>query len=349
MSMTENHTTDRAAVELPVGSTLEPKSDRRGGPLKWLESYGLVLLFVLLYLFFASFWNLPGTFRSGANIRQVLQGQAVPAILALASIIPLVCGEFDLTVGAVAGLTSMTVAGAVTDHHAGLGLAVVLALGIAVATGVLSGVLVAYVGVNSFISTLGVGIAINGLMSWYTNNSILIGNDSTLASLGSGSWLGIPKLMYFVAIVAALVYYLLEHTPYGRYLRSVGSNSKAARLVGLDVRRMVLVSFILSALLSGIAGILLLGSTGSAQLQGTGTSLTLPALAAAFLGATTIKAGRFNVAGTLIAVYFLAFALSGLTLNGVQAWVQDFFTGTALVFAVALSTIAGRSHAGAAE
>nr|MDT0667574.1 hypothetical protein [Micromonospora sp. DSM 115978] len=125
---------------------------------------------------------------------------------------------------------------------------------------------------------------------------------------------------------------------------SHGSNATAAREVGLNVRRLVLSSFVLSALLSGLAGVLYLGTTGSAQAQGAGIGLTLPALAAAFLGATAIRPGRFNVVGTLVAVYLLAFTLSGLNLNGVKDWVQDLFTGSALVLAVALSTVLARRN-----
>lgn len=337
------------STEIPVAPAVEQSPDaavqRRPALRSFVERYGLVVLFALVFIAFASLWDYPATFRSTDNLQQVLRSQAIPAILALASILPLVCGQFDLTVGSVAGLSAITVAGAMTDHGASLAIGVAIALGIGLVVGLVNGLLIAYVGVNSLITTLGVGIAVTGLIEWYAGGrSILIEATSGLAQVGSGNWFGVPSLVYFVAGFALLFYYLLEHTPLGRYLRSIGSNASAARMVGLDVPRLTLLAFVASALVSAVAGVLYLGSIGSASASGGGIPLTLPALVAVFLGATAIKPGRFNVLGTLVAVYFLAFALSGLSLNGVDNWVQNLVTGTGLVLAVTLSTLAARER-----
>ena len=334
-------------TDAPVAATSENAlvtSVRRQHLARLLvERYGLVILFAVVFVAFASVWDYPATFRSSDNVQQVLRSQAIPAILALASILPLVCGQFDLTVGSVAGISAITVAGAITDHNLSLAVGVVLALGIGLVIGLVNGLLVAYVGVNSLIATLGVGIAVSGLVEWYAGGrSILIETSGSLAKVGSGNWFGVPSLVYFVAGFAVVFYYLLQHTPLGRYLHSIGSNATAAHLVGLDVRRLTLLAFVVSALVSAIAGVLYLGAIGSASASGGGIPLTLPALVAVFLGATTIKPGRFNVLGTLVAVYLLAFALSGLSLNGVESWVQNLVTGTGLVLAVTFSTLAAR-------
>lgn len=334
-------------TDAPVAATSENAlvtSVRRQHLARLLvERYGLVILFAVVFVAFASVWDYPATFRSSDNVQQVLRSQAIPAILALASILPLVCGQFDLTVGSVAGISAITVAGAITDHNLSLAVGVVLALGIGLVIGLVNGLLVAYVGVNSLIATLGVGIAVSGLVEWYAGGrSILIETTGSLAKVGSSNWFGVPSLFYFVAGFAVVFYYLLQHTPLGRYLHSIGSNATAAHLVGLDVRRLTLLAFVVSALVSAIAGVLYLGAIGSASASGGGIPLTLPALVAVFLGATTIKPGRFNVLGTLVAVYLLAFALSGLSLNGVESWVQNLVTGTGLVLAVTLSTLAAR-------
>jgi ribose transport system permease protein len=334
-------------TEAPIATSAEktPSASSRRPPLlrSLVERYGLVIILAIIFLAFASLWDYPATFRSSDNMHQVLRSQAVPAILALASILPLVCGQFDLTVGSVAGMSAITVAGATTDHHTSLAFGVILAVGIGLVIGLLNGLLIAYVGVNSLIATLGVGIAVSGLVEWYAGGrSILIESTSGVAKIGSSNWFGVPSLVYFVAAFAVVFYYLLQHTPLGRYLHSIGSNATAAHLVGLNVRRLTLLAFVLSALVSSVAGVLYLGAIGSASASGGGIPLTLPALVAVFLGATTIKPGRFNVLGTLVAVYLLAFALSGLSLNGVESWVQNLLTGTGLVLAVTLSTLAAR-------
>ncbi len=144
----------------------------------------------------------------------------------------------------------------------------------------------------------------------------LITSSSDLVDLGSGDWFGIPRTVYFLAVVALVVYYLLEHTPYGRYLQSIGSNADAARLVGLRVDVLVLLAFVISATLAGFAGVLLVARNGGASPQLGTVADTLQALAAAYLGATAIKPGRFNVLGTLVAIFFLAFTVTGLSLAG---------------------------------
>ena len=313
--------------------------------LPGLERYGLVVLFVLLFLVFATMWDRPSTFRSTDNIRAVLGTYSIPAILALAAIIPLVAGQFDLTVGPVAGLTAMATAGAFTKEGSPLWVAILIALLIGLVVGVVNGYLVAYVKVNAFITTLGVSSLILGFITLYSEGSAVLVSHEGLTNLGSLNWIGIPRLVFIVLFLAALTYYLLEHTPFGRYLHSVGSNETAARLVGLDVDRLTFMTFVLSSLLASIAGVLLLARNGSADLQLGGLGLTLPALAAAFLGATAIRPGQFNVLGTLVAVLFVGFSLSGLNLNGASNWVTDVFTGGTLVLAVAISTIVARHRA----
>jgi len=313
--------------------------------LPGLEKYGLVVLFALLLLFFAGAWDRPATFRSMDNIRAVLGTYSVPAILALAAIIPLVCGQFDLTVGPVAGLTAMATAGAFSNQGGSLAVAIVIALAIGIFVGVVNGFLVAYVKVNAFITTLGVSSLISGFIVLYAKGSTILVSNTTLTNLGSLNWFGIPRLVYIVLVVAALTYYMLEHTPVGPSLPSAGPTETPARLVGLSVERLTFLSFVLSAALASIAGVLLLARNGSADQQLGGLGLTLPALAAAFLGATAIKPGQFNVVGTLIAVLFVGFSLSGLTLIGASGWVTDVFTGGTLVLAVAISTVVARHRA----
>jgi ribose transport system permease protein len=114
--------------------------------------------------------------------------------------------------------------------------------------------------------------------------------------------------------------------------------------VGIDVDRVVVISFVLSGTFAAVAGVLQLAHDGSANPQ-IGTSFLLPALAAAFLGATTIRPGRFNVLGTLVAVFFIAAFVQGLNYAGVQSWVQNVVNGAALVLAVALTALIGRRPA----
>ena len=325
-----------ATTDSGTAAAAEPKpgpdSREQGGQqrlLVFVERFALVVLFALVLLFFSLWSKTSKTFPTAANIRNVLGNQAVIGILAMAIVIPLVCGEFDFSVGSVAGLSQVLCAGLMARLGAPLIVAVGVGVGIGALIGLSNGNTVARIGVNSLIVTLGVSTVVVGVVEWYTKGqSIINGISKNLTTVGSGNWLGIPRTVYFLALVAAGVYYLLEHTPYGRYLHSIGSNREAARLVGLRVERLVLIAFILSGALAGVAGVLLVARNGGASPQVGTVSDTLQALSAAFLGATAIKPGRFNVLGTIVAIFFLAFSVTGLSLAGVANWINDVFNGS---------------------
>jgi ribose transport system permease protein len=335
-----------ASSDAPIGDQ-ETSERNHQRLLGFIEKYALVVLFIATLVFF-SLWSKTATaFRSHDNITNVLGNQAYVGILALAIIIPLVCSEFDFSVGPVAGFVSVASAAFMSKEGWPLWPAILVPLAIGAFIGLLNGNTVARVGVNSLIVTLGISSVLAGLVQLITGGQTISQNVSTsLVNLGTDSWFGIPSTVYFLAAVAVLVYYLLGHTPYGRYLHSIGSNRSAARLVGLRVDVYVLLAFVLSASLAGVAGILLLANHGGASPQAGTVNDSIQALAAAYLGATAIKPGRFNVVGTLIAIYFLAFTVTGLQLAGVDPWVNQVFNGAALFIAVLVSTIIGRRRAG---
>jgi ribose transport system permease protein len=311
--------------------------------MPFLQRFALPLMFVLVVAFFS--FTLPDSFPSLLNFRNIVGNQSVLAIVCLAAIIPLIGGQFDLSIGAVLGLSSIAAAAAFSKFSAPLWLGTLVGIGVGAAIGLFNGIVIAKLGVNALITTLGVATVITGLVSWYTEGlSILSGIPDSLTEIGSGVWLGLPKTLYFLAAMAVLTWYLLEHTPYGRYLHAVGSNPNAARLIGLNVDRIVIQSFVISGAMIGFGGVLQVARQGGGNPQ-VGAYFLMPALSAAFLGATTIHPGRFNVPGTVLSVFFLAAAVSGLSLSGVDNWVESIFNGAALVVAVGLSTLIGRRRA----
>lgn len=343
----------KAEAEAGPDAVVPPQNPGGGSPaspvaraLPFLERYALLMLFGLLVLFFSVYGPTSDTFASAANLRNILGNEGVIAIAALASIIPLTCGQFDLSVGSVLGLSSIVTASAAAEHGLPVPVAMLLGIGSGCVIGLLNGVLVARVGVNPLIATLGTSTLVAGLISLYTANQVIsIGIPDSITALGSGTWFGVPRTVFTLAVVAVLVHYLLTQTPYGRYLASVGVSPGAARLVGLRVDRFILSSFVLSGALAGVAGVLLLARAGTANPQ-VGPGFTLAALSAAFLGATAIRPGTFNVLGTLLGVLFVAVSVNGLVLAGAADWVEPTFNGTALIIAVAVSTAIARRRAG---
>ncbi|GAA4691064.1 ABC transporter permease [Phytohabitans rumicis] len=319
----------------------------RLNPRALAESYALLALLVVLGAFFAVLPSSRDVFLSMPNLSVLLGNQATVALLALAAIIPLVSGYFDFSLGANAATATVLCAGLMSRHGVPLALACVLCVLLGAVIGLVNGVLVTRYRLSSFVTTLAAATLLGGIIQWYTGGqTILAGISPGLVRFGSATLFGIPRVVYVVLLVAALLWYLLAQTPYGRSLYAIGANPRAATLVGIRSDRYVTVSFVLAGTIAAVVGILQLARTGSATAD-SGTSLLFPALAAAFLGATAVRPGFFNVIGTLIGVLFVSVAVSGLTLAGAQAWVSPVFNGAALLAAVGLSTYLGR-HRGRA-
>lgn len=321
-----------------------PPAARRRTLRGLVERHALLLLLVVVAGFFALSPTSGPIFATQQNASVLLGNQSTVALLALAAILPLVCGYFDFSLGAIAASSSVVTAGLMSFHDLPLGLAMLVGIGIGVVIGTVNGLLVTRFGLNAFVTTLGMATLLGGFVQWYTGGqTILTGLDPRLARFGSTTVLGLPVVVYVVAVIALALYYLLAQTPFGRGLYAIGSNPRAAALVGIRVQRSSWTAFVLAGALAGVVGVMALARTGSATAD-SGTSLLFPALAAAFLGATSVRPGFFNVVGTLIGVLFVSVSVSGLTLSGASSWASPVFNGAALLVAVGLSHYLGRSR-----
>jgi ribose transport system permease protein len=332
--------------EAPPPSSGVPQISTTERLKRLAEAGTLPLLLIVIAIFFSLWGSTSNTFPTTANVQTIVGNQSVIGILSLAALIPLVSNQFDLSIGAVLGLSSIFAASVMADSGASIPVAVLVGIGLGGVVGMINGLLVTRAAVNSVIATLGTAIIIHGIVTWKTKGVAITDIPTSLTDFGSANSGGIPRTFFALLLVGGFVYYLLEHTPFGRYLYSLGSNASAARLVGLNTERLVLQSFVASGMLAGAAGVLQLARSGSASPQ-VGENFTLPALAAAFLSAAAVRPGRFNVGGVIIAIFFVAVINSGLTLAGAEAYVSDFVNGTALIAGVALSGIFRRERSAA--
>jgi len=313
-----------------------------------LERLGLPILLIALVATFSLLR--PDTFATVANWRAIATSQSVLAIAAVALIFPLVAGRFDMSVGANVGICSVATAGAMSNSQLPLGAAIAVGVGLGVIIGILNGVMVAYLGINSIILTIGMSTVLGGLVFAYTQGiPIGTGLSPALTNLSTKLVGPIPDIFLIMVLVAVLAWAVLTQSTYGRRLMAVGSNETAASLTGLPIRRIVLLSFVAAGLLSGVAGVLQVATQGNGNPQVGGISFMLPALAAVFLGATTLVPGTYNVAGTILALFFVGAAVSGLTLIGAQSWITDVFNGGAVVVAVGLAAYFRRRRTGLAN
>ncbi|MFJ5546635.1 ABC transporter permease [Streptomyces sp. NPDC093225] len=312
----------------------------RGHPI---GRYGLVGLAALLFVAFSL--ALPDTFPTRDNVSAILSNQSVPALLALGATIPIASGRFDLSIGYGLGLAHVLVMHLIVEEGVPWPLACAVVVVGGVLAGALNGVVVEFARIDSLIATLGTGSIMYAFTGWLTDGGRIVpgpdGLPAGFTDLYDARFLGLPVPAFYVLAAVVVLWVVLERLPVGRYLYVVGSNPRAARMLGIRTRRYSVYAFAGSGLFVGIAGVLL-----AAQQQignpSVGLDYLLPAFVGALLGSTTVHPGRANALGTLVAVGVLAVGLAGIGQLGAEFWATPLFNGCTLLLAVGLSGYAAR-------
>ncbi|MFB4308164.1 ABC transporter permease [Actinomadura sp. GTD37] len=320
----------------PGGAGARPRRGPSVGHI--LGRWGLLIAFALALLSFAL--ASPDTFFTADNMRSVLLQSSAPMILAVGLTILLVLGDFDLSIGSMLGLGGASAVALMALHQAPWQVALLAGLGLAVIVGLVNGLVVAYFGASSFITTLAMGTVLVGVEFAFTDQkTIYEGVAQTYLNLGqSAPFWGINVQVWIAAGVAVLVWLLLEHTEIGRFFHAIGGNPDAAYFSGIAVRRLRVLGFVLVAVAAAIAGILVTAQAGSSAPQA-GIPYLLPAYAAAFLGSTSFRPGQFNVAGTVIATLFLQVVQTGLQMLQLSTAYINVVQGAILIVALLLSRL----------
>jgi ribose transport system permease protein len=302
------------------------------------RNFGSVVLLIALIVIFSSTTS---SFLTLRNVQNVLIQQAIIAMLTFGVMFPLIVAEFDLSVGYMIGF--IAVLGAfLSGHNQGAMVVIPVMILAGVLIGLLNGILTVRVGISSFIATLGVGIMLQGGSQGVSGGKVLFSNiPSAVTKIGNG-YAGALAIAVWIALALAVVlFYVLERTPVGRSWYAVGGSERVAFLAGLRTNRLKIAAFTLSGLFVGIGAVIALGQSGGAN-PGYGPDLMLPAYAAAFLGVTTYRAGRYNVVGSVVGILLLAVGFNGLSLLGVPFWVQPIFNGGVLLLAVMIARAEAR-------
>jgi len=273
-------------------------------------------------------------FLSWGNITTILESAMLPAIVACGLTVVLIMGQFDLSIQAVAGFATVFSAALMANFNLTLGSMLLIMVVVALAIGTIIGWFVAYRGLNALVVTIAAGSLLNGGEFFVSDSkSIAVGIDPALVDFVRSSPLGIPMLVWIAPIVAGLVWLMLDKTRLGRELKAVGSNVEAAKFSGVNVRRVILVGFIITAVLCVLAGVLYTGRQAQAYPL-TGLQVLLPSFAACFIGAAMFKVGKFNIPGTLVGALLASIVSNGLLLANVGGYTSYFFQGGILLGAV---------------
>jgi ribose transport system permease protein len=302
-----------------------------------LERYGGLGLLALMIVIFSV--TLPGKFLTYDNLIGVVANQTIGGIMALALLLPLASGVFDISIGGAMTLAVVLVTWLfqTTGGSMPIPLAIAITLAAGAVIGVVNGTLVVKTRVDPFIATIGVSSVLLGLSEVIANGTTISSDiPSAFTDLGRTFVAKVPLTLAYVAVVALALWYLLEQTPFGRRVYATGAARDAARLSGVKTDRIIFLSFVASAFLASLAGVVY-GARIGAGPPNVGANYLLPAFAAAFLGSTMIRPGRFNVPGLIVAMFIVAIGINGLQLYGIPFWITDLYQGTVLIVAVVVA------------
>jgi ribose transport system permease protein len=308
----------------------------RGGdrPRIDLRQNILYVGFVVLFAVFAITLGDQG-FTSSNNLLNIIRQTATISVMAVAVTFVIGAAEIDLSVGAVAGLASVVCAMALDAYGVVAGILAGVLLGAGV--GAINGSLVVWLGIPSFLVTLGMlGIA-HGTAQWITDSAPQpILHDTFNNVFGSGDLGPIPSLVIWTAVAVAIGHVMLRRTPYGRGVLATGGNEEAARFSGVRTRTIKFTVLTVSSIVAALAGMLYAGRLQSGRFQwGEGDELSV--IAAVILGGTSLFGGRASVIGALLGSLTIGLINNGLTLMGLESSQQQIVRGAIIILAVALA------------
>ena len=300
---------------------------------EWLiDQKSLIALIFLIVI--VSFLN--PNFFTVDNILNILRQTSVNAIIAVGMTLVILTAGIDLSVGSVLALC-----GAFAASMIGIEIPVMIAVPTALvagaALGAISGVIIAKGKVQAFIATLVTMTLLRGVTMVYTDGRpISTGFTDTadaFAWFGTGYAMGVPVPVWIMVVVFASVWYLLNHTRFGRYVYALGGNESATRLSGIDVDKVKIGVYAICGLLAAVAGIIVASRLSSAQ-PTAGMGYELDAIAAVVLGGTSLAGGRGRIMGTLIGALIIGFLNNALNLLDVSSYYQMIAKAVVILLAV---------------
>lgn len=307
------------------------------------QRQGVFIVFVLLV---AIMFATTSTFGTYQNLSNVLSQNSIIGIIACGMTFAIILGGFDLSVGSMTALASVVGATLMIDFGMlGIPIGILGAVAACLLVGVINGWLIAYLGVNPFVATLGTMTVVRGLIYVATNASPRFGVPYSFTTLGLGRLLGIPNPTILFSVVAILLGFFLHQTRFGHYVYAVGGNSVAAARMGVNAARVRFAVYVLVSMCAAVAGIILVGQTASATPQAA-LGYELTAIAAVIVGGAPLGGGRGRMTGTIVGVFLLGVVANGLNLFGVSPFWQPVATGLILIAAVAFDGYSKRGGAG---
>lgn len=292
--------------------------------------YSLLLTIIVISLVATLIW--PALFPTFGNLSQVLLNLSIQAIVAVGMMLLMIAGSFDLSVGSVVAFCGGLAAYLMYYHNLPFILAIVIALAAALLIGFINGILVAKAGINPLIQTLAMMGIVRGLALMVSGAGIQ-GLPEHFNHIGQSKFLGLQTPVWCMLAIVIVFQLFLGNTVFFRRYYYIGNNEKAAELSGIRVKRMKIYAFMLSALLSGIAGILLVSRLGAAM-STSGQGMELSVITAVILGGASLNGGQGKITGALLGTLFMGLVGNIMIIARVSGYWQQIILGIILILAV---------------
>lgn len=345
------HVVSRAPDGGPPGgggaAPADPPSDGAGPASalrRWLHPRKIGAVYLWLAIIVVLSIVEPDLFLTDSTARAIANNYAIAGMAALAVLIPLVAGTFDVSVGATMSLSSVVVGKLLLETDTPMAVAIAIGVLMGALVGLANGIVVVVLRIPSLIGTLAVSGIVGAIAVGVSGNRTLAGPrlfGDFSEDLAQADISGFTRPVVFVLVLMVVLGIVLEQTQVGRYLYAVGFNAQASHLAGLRVAALKIGALVAGGVLAAFTGVVLTARLASAA-PSIGNPYLLPAFAAVFLGATQFRDLRFNAWGTAVAVFMLGTGQYGLLLVGAPSWTADVFQGIALIGAVGLTHFGSR-------
>ena len=302
--------------------------------------YGALVLLAIMIVVFSVVE--PKHFPTLGNMTNILSQLTIGAIVAMGLTVPLVAGEFDLSLGFQTSLLCVLAAGLSNKLHANPLAILPLLMIIGGAIGAINGLLVTKFHINSFVGTLGIGTLVVGADYAYCHGRPIVAlNQEAFLKITTTKMLGLALPIWITVLVAIILWVFLNRTVFGLSTQATGGNSEAARLSGTRTNRVRVVAFIIAGVCCGLAGLLVTSRVGSGSIDA-GDGYSMSAFAAGFFGSAVLRDGQFHIIGTLVGIVTVAIAFNFMAITGAPTFYQYLFQGALLIIGVGVGSVARR-------
>ena len=317
-----------------IKTATAPEQRMRFRGITWLERFRQIGIFIALFVIAGVFAVLNPIFLTTSNLINILVQSTLTGIIGIGMTLAIISGGIDLSVGSLVALFVCIVA---TQMANGVPVPVEILIGllIGILAGIFNGTMIAYVGLQPFLVTLGTMSLFRGAALVYTNGNPIFNVPSAFRTIFSGDLFGIPDPILYLFGIAIVAFILLNYTRLGIYIKAIGGNEEAARMSGVNTQRNKVITYVICDMFTALAGLVLLGRLGAAE-PIAGSGFELDAIAAAAVGGTSMSGGKGNIPGTILGALILGSLRDGLTLMNVQSFYQQLASGAIILIAVAV-------------